>query len=332
MKNTSSTHCRRARPTHGKHATRNLELILLFTATACTVLAIGLSRPFGVVRAQATAPAAPHVVVPMASLKTVPVPEPRNLGAFIKDRNAAIALGKAFFWDMAIGSDGQACASCHFHAGADSRSKNQLDPGFRAIPPDVTFSKFGTNGGGPNYQLQTTDYPFHKLADPNDRNSGVLFDTNDITSSAGVFNARFTGTQPPGLVDDNDTGALARPDPVFNVGGIDVRGVEPRNTPTMINAVFNHRNFWDGRARFEFNGRTPIGRLDPDAKVLHVPSFGAAPEEISLIDGSHPDFELENSSLASQAVGHALSVDSSASRARSMARFSGRSPASSTAH
>ncbi len=192
MKNTPSTHCRGARP-HGKLATRNLELILLFTATACTVLAMGLSRPFGVVRAQATAPA-PHAVVPMASLKTVPVPEPRNLDAFIKDRNAAIALGKAFFWDMAIGSDGQACASCHFHAGADSRSKNQLNPGFRAIPPDVTFSKFGTNGGGPNYQLQTTDYPFHKLADPNDRNSGVLFDTNDITSSAGVFNARFTGT------------------------------------------------------------------------------------------------------------------------------------------
>jgi cytochrome c peroxidase len=243
----------------------------------------------------------------MASLKTVPVPEPRNLDAFIKDRSAAIALGKAFFWDMAVGSDGQACASCHFHAGADSRSKSQLNPGFRAIPPDVTFSKFGTNGGGPNYQLQTTDYPFHKLADPNDRNSGVLFDTNDVTSSAGVFNARFTATQPPRLLDDNDAGTVAKPDPVFNVGGFDVRGVEPRNTPTMINAVFNHRNFWDGRARFEFNGRTPIGKLDPDAKVLHVPFLGAAPEEISLIDGSHPNFELENSSLASQAVGPPLS-------------------------
>src|SRR5438132_1497970 len=62
----------------------------------------------------------------------------------------------------------------------------------------------------------------------------------------------------------------ASPDPVFNVGGINVRGVEPRNTPTMINAVFNHRNFWDGRARFEFNGRNPIGKLDPTAKVLRV--------------------------------------------------------------
>jgi len=30
-------------------------------------------------------------------------------------------------------SDGQACASCHFHAGADSRVTNQLDPDERAV-------------------------------------------------------------------------------------------------------------------------------------------------------------------------------------------------------
>ena len=35
-------------------------------------------------------------------------------------RNKLVALGKALFWDMQVGSDGiQACASCHFHAGAD---------------------------------------------------------------------------------------------------------------------------------------------------------------------------------------------------------------------
>jgi cytochrome c peroxidase len=32
-------------------------------------------------------------------------------------RQTAIALGKALFWDRQLGSDGQACASCHFHAG-----------------------------------------------------------------------------------------------------------------------------------------------------------------------------------------------------------------------
>ena len=79
-----------------------------------------------VVRAQ-------DVMRPLASLKTVPTPEPKNLMRFVRDRAAAIVLGKALFWDQQVGSDGQACASCHFHAGADSRSKNQLDPGLRAF-------------------------------------------------------------------------------------------------------------------------------------------------------------------------------------------------------
>ena len=44
-----------------------------------------------------------------------------------------------------------------------------------------------------------------------------------------------------------------------------MRRVEPRNTPTMINAVFNHRNFWDMRAQHLFNGVNPFGDRDPDA-------------------------------------------------------------------
>src|SRR5437879_12164005 len=118
--------------------TRKLRPVLL-VVTVLPVLAMGLSQHFGAVRAQAPAPA-PHVVAGLASLKTIAVPVPLNLAAYIKDRTAAIALGKALFWDMAVGSDGQACATCHLPAGADSRSKNQLNPGFRSVPPDTTFT------------------------------------------------------------------------------------------------------------------------------------------------------------------------------------------------
>ena len=76
---------------------------------------------------------------PPPSLKTVPVPEPPNLYDFVADKAAAIRLGKALFWDMQVGSDGVvACATCHFHAGADSRSVNQLHPGIPAVPATAT--------------------------------------------------------------------------------------------------------------------------------------------------------------------------------------------------
>src|SRR4029079_6441616 len=62
------------------------------------------------------------------SMKALPVPEPPNLGDFVVDKQAAIVLGKALFWDMQASSDNSmACASCHFHAGADNRWKNQLN-------------------------------------------------------------------------------------------------------------------------------------------------------------------------------------------------------------
>ena len=45
----------------------------------------------------------------------------------------------------------------------------------------------------------------------------------------------------------------------FHSSNVISRKVEPRNTPTIVNAVFNYRQFWDGRANNSFNGLDPFG-------------------------------------------------------------------------
>ncbi len=129
----------------------------------------------------------------LGSLKGIKPPLP-DLTGIVTDKTWAIALGKALFWDAKAGSDGQACASCHFHAGADSRITNQLDPDIRGVPSDTSFQATADGAGGPNYTLTGGDFPFHKLADPNNRNSMVLFDSNDVVSSAGTYAGTFVST------------------------------------------------------------------------------------------------------------------------------------------
>src|SRR5919202_566347 len=276
--------------------------ILLALALPLTRLVSRWSRAIAIAAIAIAVVIAGHIasaeVAPPASLKTVKVPEPSNLNDFVNDKVAAIALGKVLFWDMQVGSDGiQSCATCHFHAGADNRSKNQLSPGLLRVNADKTPNpdKTFTTPSAANYQLAAADYPFHKLADANDRSSEVLNNTNDITSSQGVFNAEFQDVV-PGSAQDT---VQYKPDTDgFQVGSTNVRRVEPRNTPTVINAVFNFRNFWDGRAQNVFNGVNPFGTRDPNAKLFKARN-PAQLEEVTV--------RLNNSSLASQAVGPPLS-------------------------
>jgi cytochrome c peroxidase len=240
----------------------------------------------------------------LAPLSDVPIPRPGNLSVFLnpgaRARQSLVILGKALFWDMQVGSDGQACASCHFHAGADNRTKNQISPGLKHTDPDLqeVFDPTSSGGaGGPNYELTADDYPFYRLLVPDERNFDervVLFETDDVVSSQGVFKAQFEGLN--GSAADSGT-PLA--DGTFQVGGVNTRRVEPRNTPTMINAVFNFANFWDGRAHNVFNGASVIGPLDPDARIHVLTALGLQERKI----------EIPNSSLASQAVGPPLSSE-----------------------
>jgi cytochrome c peroxidase len=249
--------------------------------------------------------------------------DPNNAYKIIRDKTAAIRLGKALFWDQAAGSDGQACASCHFVAGADTRLTNQLTPGFKdqtfdqnpndpgqhGFAGDITFGSTRSDTGAvqhgnmisgakadSNYKLKPADLPLHRLSDETNRNSPIISTTNDRISSQGAFSALFTGTKPA-----NETCTV--PDPsVFHAGGAAARQVEPRNTPTMINAVYKDRVFWDSRANNLFNGVDPFGlrtlENDHNARLLRFHTQGN-PVETSLA--------VENAALASQAVGPPLS-------------------------
>lgn len=261
----------------------------------------------------------PVVVVPppdLNPLNQIPIPEPMQLSEFVKNKAAAIRLGKAFFWDMQAGSDGiVACATCHFHAGADPRMKNQLNPGTKSGD-----TLFGNNSLGdrldfpqfkPNYTLQATDFPLHQRAEPSDSQlSSVLRDTNDVVSSQGIRLGLFRDIIPGSAEETVDP----IPDPVFNLNGANIRQVQGRHTPSVINAVFNFTQFWDGRANFLFNGENPFGPADPDAGVWY--DDPANPNNLV----KRP-VTIQFASLASQATGPPLSDSEMSARGRTFPQF-----------
>src|SRR5215204_4539373 len=216
----------------------------------------------------------------IATLKGVPIPQP-DLAQYVTDPQTLIVLGKALFWDEQVGSDSRtACATCHFHAGADHRVANQI-----AGPITSTAAVLA------NTTLTTGDFPFHAFADPNNNASAATRERRDVVGSAGVLLRRFIGLGADGAEIGADSGAG-----LFTLGGLKVRQVTSRNAPSVINAVFNLRNFWDGRASNIFNTNTPFGAADARANVL-VSSNGTVTQS---------GIRLDRSSLASQAVGPPL--------------------------
>lgn len=221
--------------------------------------------------------------IELRSLKTITVPVPTGIDVYVRDSRMLVVLGKSLFWDVQAGSDNRtACGTCHFHAGADHRRQNQL-----ASTPD-------TPRAVPlNRVLAVEDFPFYLLEDQNNRSSRVVHDTRLIAGSAGVPLRQFVAISRDGSPDH-----AADPDslPAPGLGGLKVRQATTRNTPSVINAVFNVRNFHDGRASRTFTGRTPFGESD------------TAMNGLILVRGAlHPHrVQMENASLASQALGPPL--------------------------
>lgn len=181
------------------------------------------------------------------------VPVPRPAGGDIVNDEAAIRLGKALFWDVQVGSDGQtACASCHHRAGADSRARAAVHP-------------------GPDGEIDAADGP----GDPWD-GAAIAPGSDDRVGSPGIAAATFVGVDPdPASAADLCTPATS---PLFG----EARQVTDRNAPSVIDAVFYRALFWDGRANPTFNGRDPFGdtKNSPGGALVHVENAALASQSM----------------------------------------------------
>ncbi|MBL8219268.1 MAG: hypothetical protein JNL62_08555 [Bryobacterales bacterium] len=216
----------------------------------------------------------------LRSLKAVATPVSPELGTYVRNQEALVQLGKALFWDMQTGSDGRsACATCHFHAGADHRVQNQ------AVDPNRPFAV--------NLALDASMFPLRVLANPANRTSEVLRDSSMRIGSAGLYRRKFVSTV-PGQAAEIGEDLFDKPE--FLSADLQVRRVTVRNTPTVINSVFNVLNFWDGRANQIFDGFTVEGRPEATPGVAVIRNGALVKEQV----------RITNASLASQAVGPAL--------------------------
>ena len=198
-------------------------------------------------------------------LSNVPVPTP--IGGDIVDQAAAVRLGKALFWDVQVGGDGQtSCGTCHFHGGADNRTFNTLNPG-----PDGIFGSGGVTAAGQQ---------FHP--------SNIVND--DRVTSQGLTGLVFVGIDP----DPHNAADLCGPGGLTAAPFFANRRTTTRNAPTTTNGLaFFRQLFWDGRGNDIFNGVNPFGQTGNQTATPGgvIPATNAALTAV------------QNAALASQAVG-----------------------------
>jgi cytochrome c peroxidase len=185
----------------------------------------------------------------LGALDSGTIPQP--IGGTITNQAAAIQLGKALFWDVQTGGDGrQACASCHFFAGEDTRLVDTVNPG-----NDGIFHSEGITGPGQTILR-------------------VINITNDDRlGSSGEASADFVGIDP----NPADAADICNATPKSTVFG-SFRQVTGRKAPAVNNAVFNRDNFWDGRANHDFNGNNPFGNTgnNSDGNLVNVTNSSLA--------------------------------------------------------
>ena len=228
------------------------------------------------------------------ALETLPLPSV-DVSAYVADETAAIALGKALFWDQQMGSDGiVACATCHFSFGVDARTKNTVAPGGFASAQSPNFDDDAFYG--PNKDLNPEMFPFHAKVDPLKRTIDFPDDENlegeneDLQRSRRKYSSQqqrrcwiarisrrlfkslikagsgFAAVE-KGAKEKKKNGGVSEETKLFKEGKTRHRAVTGRNAPTTYGAAFHRYLLWDGRANDKFNGVSEHGDADADAKV-----------------------------------------------------------------
>ena len=243
-----------------------------------------------------------------------------DLAEFVTDVDEAVALGKALFWDMQLGSDygrqatdskvlGTACASCHYRFGADARDRNTFAIAYQAwdkfiVGRDIPPANDQEGPAPPFAQRQLPFTPDGQTAiEPNRFTKwGLGLLQHELVGSQGIQKRLFAGFGDQGIenfspIERPSWGYLAHN--MFGEGKLATRQVTRRNSPSVINAVFNDRQFHDGRAESTFNGFSIFGDFDKRI-VLKKAMLDSNGQLLSY----HPvSVALVNASLASQAVG-----------------------------
>ena len=192
----------------------------------------------------------------------------------IVDPKLAVVLGKAVFWDMQIGDGGTTCATCHHHAGVDSRLKGQITRANPARELDPKHNVRPSVSDSPNCSQPITSdlFPFIRAANDAEMNARP---NPIVMGSAGIFRSSYS-----------EELKVCR-------HSSDFRQITLRNAPSVINARFNQRLFWDGRARATFNGLDSLGfRSHAKGKTIE----GGLPH--SMILEGFPDAPLVSQAIS----------------------------------
>jgi len=189
---------------------------------------------------------------------------------------------------------------------------NTPNPPGPVEPPPAALNVPGFPQFAPNYTVTSGDFPLNDWFNPTeltprgpgvtpqDEANNVAHDTNDIMASQGVRFAKCAAaptrcTVPGQLVDNGQPPAdiwnTDQPGVLLTTNV--VRRAMPRNAPTMINAIFNFDNLWDGKASFIFNGVNPFGFRDRSNTLQYNLNGSTVPVFV----------RITNSSMASVAAG-----------------------------